>query len=216
MHVHAVQKDTSTYEHVSPESVGNTRKILVSELSGSSNIAAKAGEKFNITHDKAKLRKVLEKVQTLENAGYLFETAEASFELLVRKEIGRYRTFFELDHYRVTVFKKESDVPVAEVTLKLRIGGAVEHWVAEGDGPVNALDNALRLALKSHYPEIEKVHLIDYKVRVINSSDETAAAGARDHRVSPADARRRPGNLRNHRRQRQHHRRQLASPGRCL
>src|SRR5688500_4383000 len=105
MHVHAVQKDASTYEHVPPESVGNTRKILVSELSGVSNIATKAGRKFNIEEDKATLRRVLEKVQDLENAGWQFEAAEASFELLVRKEIGRHRKFFELDHYRVVILK---------------------------------------------------------------------------------------------------------------
>src|SRR4051812_882083 len=98
MHVHAVQKDVSTYEHVSPETVGNTRKILVSELSGVSNIATKAGKKFDIENDKAMLRKVLEKVQTLENAGYQFEVAEGSFELLVRREIGKYRSFSTLDH----------------------------------------------------------------------------------------------------------------------
>src|SRR5579862_1001610 len=108
MHVHAVQKDTSTYEHVSPESVGNTRKILISELSGASNIAAKAGKKFDIESDKAALRRVLQKVQDLENAGYQFEAAEASFELLLRKEIGRYRPFFELDHYRVVVQRAAS------------------------------------------------------------------------------------------------------------
>src|SRR5437764_4465942 len=96
MHAHAVQKDTTTYEHVSPYDVGNTRKIIVSELSGASNIAAKAGEKFNISNDKATLRKVLEKVQDLEHAGYQFEAAEASFELLLRKEIGRDKKFFEL------------------------------------------------------------------------------------------------------------------------
>src|SRR4051794_4086100 len=97
MHAHAVPKDASTYEHVSPYDVGNTRKILISEMSGASNIAAKAGEKFNIANDKATLRKVLEKVQTLENAGYQFEAAEASFELLLRKEIGKYRKFFDLE-----------------------------------------------------------------------------------------------------------------------
>jgi len=176
MHVHAVQKDVSTYEHVPPETVGNTRRILISELSGSSNIAAKAGRKFDITNDKATLRKVLEKVQDLENAGYQFEVAEASFELLVRKEIGRYRSFMALDHYRVTVLKQDTSAPVSEATIKLRIGDAIEHRVAEGDGPVNALDSALRKALQHHYPAIEQVHLIDYKVRVINSKDETAAA----------------------------------------
>ncbi|HXE51570.1 MAG TPA: citramalate synthase [Tepidisphaeraceae bacterium] len=175
MHVHAVQKDVSTYEHVSPETVGNSRKILISELSGASNIAAKAGRKFDIESDKATLRRVLEKVQDLENAGYQFEAAEASFELLLRKEIGRYRKFFDLDHYRVAVLKTHSGEPVSEATVKLRVNGTVEHHVAEGDGPVNALDVALRKALSVHYAPIEKVHLIDYKVRVINSKDETAA-----------------------------------------
>jgi 2-isopropylmalate synthase len=175
MHVHAVQKDASTYEHVSPEAVGNTRKILVSEMSGASNIAAKAGRKFDLEHDKATLRKVLEQVQDLENAGYQFEAAEGSFELLVRKTIGRYRRFFDLDHYRVVVLKANGGEPVAEATVKLRVNGAAEHHVAEGDGPVNALDGALRKALLPHYPAMASIHLTDYKVRVINSRDETAA-----------------------------------------
>jgi 2-isopropylmalate synthase len=116
MHVHAVQKDSSTYEHVSPEAVGNTRKILVSELSGASNIAAKAGLKFKL-EDKAVLRRVLEKVQDLENAGYHFEVAEGSFELLVRREIGRYRKFFDLDHYRVTVLKQDGTAPASRSSI---------------------------------------------------------------------------------------------------
>ncbi len=175
MHVHAVQKDASTYEHVSPESVGNSRKVLISEMSGASNIAAKAGKKFDIESDKATLRKVLERVQDLENAGFQFEAAEASFELLLRKEIGRYRKFFELDHYRVVILRTSNNEPISEATVKLRVGDQVEHRVAEGDGPVNALDSAFRKALKDHYPAIADVHLTDYKVRVINSKDETAA-----------------------------------------
>ncbi|HEY1686665.1 MAG TPA: citramalate synthase [Tepidisphaeraceae bacterium] len=175
MHVHAVQKDATTYEHVPPEAVGNNRKIIVSEMSGQSNIAAKAGKKFNIENDKATLRKVLERVQELENAGYQFESAEASFELLVRKVIGKYRTFFNLDHYRVSVLKLSNRLSVSEATVKLRLGNVEEHQVAEGDGPVNALDGALRRALRPHFPMIEKLHLTDYKVRVINSTDETAA-----------------------------------------
>ena len=175
MHVHAVQKDAATYEHVTPESVGNSRRVLVSELSGQSNIAAKAGKKFDIESDKAVLRKVLERVQDLENQGYQFEAAEASFELLLRKEIGRYRRFWELDHYRVVILKTDGNEPVSEATVKLRIGDRTEHRVAEGDGPVNALDGALRKALLPHYPAIDQVHLTDYKVRVINSKDETAA-----------------------------------------
>jgi 2-isopropylmalate synthase len=176
MHVHAVQKDASTYEHVTPDEVGNTRKILVSELSGASNIAAKAGKKFDIENDKETLRKVLTKVQDLENAGFQFEAAEASFELLLRKEIGRYRKFFDLDHYRVVILRMRESEPIAEATVKLHVNGHVEHRVAEGDGPVNAIDGALRRALKPHYPQISGVHLTDYKVRVINSKDETAAA----------------------------------------
>ncbi len=175
MHVHAVQKSVSTYEHVAPETVGNTRKILVSELSGVSNIATKAGKKFNLEQDKATLRKVLEKVQDLENAGYHFEVAEASFELLLRKQINRYRRFFDLEHYRVIVLKTDGHEAVSEATVKLRVNDKVEHRVAEGDGPVNALDGALRQALKNHLPAIQDVHLSDYKVRVINSRDETAA-----------------------------------------
>jgi 2-isopropylmalate synthase len=175
MHVHAVQKDVSTYEHVSPETVGNSRKILISELSGASNIAAKAGRKFDIESDKATLRRVLERVQDLENGGYQFEAAEASFELLLRKEIGRYREFFQLDHYRVVVLRNTTGECVSEATVKLSVNGQPEHHVAEGDGPVNALDKALRKALIGHYQAINQVHLIDYKVRVINSKDETAA-----------------------------------------
>src|SRR6185369_11393323 len=131
MHVHAVQKDASTYEHVSPETVGNTRKILISELSGVSNIATKAGKKFNIESDKATLRRVLERVQELENEGFQFEAAEASFELLLRKEIGRYKKFVDLEHYRVIVQKNEIGEPVSEATVKVRINGHPEHRVAE-------------------------------------------------------------------------------------
>ena len=175
MHVHAVQKDVSTYEHIAPETVGNSRRILISEMSGASNIAAKAGRKFDIESDKVTLRRVLERVQTLENEGYQFEAAEASFELLLRKEIGRYRQFFELEHYRVAVLKTAAEESVSEATVKLKVNGQAEHHVAEGDGPVNALDKALRKALIHHYAAISEVHLIDYKVRVINSKDETAA-----------------------------------------
>jgi 2-isopropylmalate synthase len=176
MHVHAVARDTTTYEHVRPDAVGNTRKVLVSELSGASNIAVKAGRKFNIENDKAALRKVLNRVQELEHAGYEFEVADASFELVVRKAIGRYRPFFHLDHYRVIILKKDSASPVAEASVKLHVGDVMEHRVAESDGPVGALDAALKKALRDHHPAIQNVHLIDYKVRVVNSREETQAA----------------------------------------
>ncbi len=176
MHVHAVQKDSSTYEHAAPESVGNQRKVLVSEMSGASNIAATVGRKFGIENDRPALRAVLERVQDLENEGYQFEAADASLELLVRTQVGRRGDFFRLDHYRTVILRTADEPdPVAEATVKLHVGGTVEHTVAEGDGPVNALDNALRRALLPHYPSIDRVRLLDYKVRVINSKAETAA-----------------------------------------
>jgi len=175
MHVHAVQKDASTYEHVSPETVGNERRVLVSEMSGASNIVAKAGKKFDIASDKEALKRVLARVGELENAGFQFESAEASFELLLRKEIGRYEKFFDLLNYRVSTVRYDSTEPVAEATVKLKVGETEEHRVAEGSGPVNALDRALFKALKNHYSAVADLHLIDYKVRVVNSKDETAA-----------------------------------------
>ena len=176
MHVHAVQKDASTYEHASPESVGNQRKILVSEVSGASNIAATVGRPFGIEHDRAALRAVLERVQDLENEGYQFESADGSLELLVRKVVDRRGNFFQLDHYRTVILRTgDGPDPTAEATVKLHVDGVVEHTVAEGDGPVNALDLALRRALLPHYPSIDRLHLTDYKVRVINSRAETAA-----------------------------------------
>ncbi len=175
MHVHAVQKDASTYEHISPEAVGNSRKVLISEMSGVSNIATKLGRKFKIEDNKAVQRAVLEQVQTLENEGFQFEAAEASFELLLRKQIGRHHPFFKLEQYRVEVVKRDTEQPSAEATVKLKVGDALEHRVAESDGPIAAIDLALRKTLRPHYPTIDQLHLIDYKVRVINSKDETSA-----------------------------------------
>ena len=175
MHVHAVQKDASTYEHINPEAVGNSRKVLISEMSGVSNIASKIGKKFSIENDKAVQRAVLEQVQNLENEGFQFEAAEASFELLLRKQIGKHHPFFTLDRYQVEVTKHETDGPTAEATVKLRIGDTTEHRVADADGPIAAIDVALRKALRPHYPAIDQLHLTDYKVRVINSKDETSA-----------------------------------------
>ncbi|HVS70216.1 MAG TPA: citramalate synthase [Phycisphaerae bacterium] len=175
MHVHAVNKLARSYEHVPPESVGNTRRILVSELSGVSNIAAKAGKKFGIENDRAAQKKVLDEVTRMEAEGYQFEAAEASFELIVRKVIGRHRAFFELDHYRVAVHRSGSGRPVTKATLTLKVDGKEVNASAEGDGPVNALDNALRAALLKHYPSLETLRLVDYKVRVVNSTAATAA-----------------------------------------
>jgi 2-isopropylmalate synthase len=175
MHVHAVNRAAHSYEHIAPERVGNTRRVLVSELSGRSNIVALTS-KANIQQDSALMEQVLKQVVELENRGYQFEAAEASFELLVERLSGRFQPHFELLHYHVDVETGADGETTTEATVKLRIGDEVRHEVAEGDGPVNALDAALRKALNGHFPNLRGVHLVDYKVRVINSDAGTAAA----------------------------------------
>ena len=174
MHVHAVNRFAESYEHIRPETVGNARRILVSELSGRSNIVAKT-TKYQLNSEGGLMQKILDQVQDLENAGYQFEAAEASFDLLVRKASGQYQPKFKRVHYRVNVETEQGKAPLTEATVKLEVGDRVEHVVAEGDGPINALDNALRKALARAYPSLSKMHLIDYKVRVINSAEGTAA-----------------------------------------
>jgi 2-isopropylmalate synthase len=174
MHVHAVSRVTQSYEHIEPEAVGNERRILVSELSGRSNIVAKT-TKYRLGDDVELLKKILDRVQVLENEGYQFEAAEASFDLLVKKVAGDYAPKFTRDHYAVNVVTTEGVLPVTEATIKLTVGGKTEHVVAEGDGPVNALDTALRKALTPAFPRLAEMHLADYKVRVINSAEGTAA-----------------------------------------
>lgn len=174
MHVHAVVRNTATYEHIDPALVGNERRILISELSGRSNIAAKMS-RLGLPLDESLLRRVLERVCELENQGYEFEAAEASFDLLVRKLAGLYQPWFERLHYYVTVEADSAGRLVSEATVKLRVGGEVQHVVAEGDGPVNALDAALRKALEPYFPKLKEMRLMDYKVRVVNSRAGTAA-----------------------------------------
>jgi len=174
MHVHAINRIAASYEHIRPELVGNERRVLVSELSGRSNIVAKA-TKYKIEHDNELMKAILERVQDLEGEGYQFEAAEASFDLLIRKVVGTYRPWFERVHYRVNVESADTTPAVTEATIKLRVGDAVVHVVGEGDGPVNALDAALRKALDPVYPNLASMHLVDYKVRVINSTEGTAA-----------------------------------------
>jgi 2-isopropylmalate synthase len=174
MHVHAVNRIAESYEHINPEAVGNQRRVLVSELSGRSNIVAKT-TKFQLDQDNSLMAKILDRVQVLENDGYQFEAAEASFDLLVKKVAGTYSPLFEHIHYRVNVETAGQAEPLTEATIKLRVNGDLQHVVAEGDGPVNALDTALRKALLPAYPNLAKMHLVDYKVRVINSTEGTAA-----------------------------------------
>ena len=175
MHVHAVQRVAESYEHVQPERIGNERQILVSELSGASNIAATLGKKHGIGDDKALQKQLLERVQELENQGYQFEAAQASFELLLHELTDGRPRYWSLDHYRCVILKRDEDEPVTEAIVKLWVGDDLEHRVAEGDGPVNALDAAIRKCLEGRYPQLEHLHLRDYKVRVVNPTAESAA-----------------------------------------
>jgi 2-isopropylmalate synthase len=174
LHVDAIRKDRRTYEHVEPERVGNERRFLISELSGRSNILAKAKE-TDLHADPELARKVLKRVQELENEGYQFEAAEGSFDILVKKIVGKHRSFFKLDRFTVDVDRFGDEKPVTVATVKLRVGKDMQHTASEGDGPVNALDGALRKALLPFYPSIRDVQLIDYKVRVVNAKEGTAA-----------------------------------------
>jgi len=175
MHVHAVQRMARSYEHVEPERVGNVRRILVSELSGASNITATLGQKFHITDNKEIQRQLLERVQGLENQGYQFEAAMASYELLLHQLLGTSYDYWQLDHYRCVILKRNNLAPITEATVKLEVNHHTEHRVAEGDGPVNALDAALRKCLQDTYPQLANVHLYDYRVRVVNPTAESAA-----------------------------------------
>lgn len=174
MHVHAVNRASRSYEHIRPEDVGNERRILVSELSGRSNIAALANT-HNIANDKELMDKILAEVVRLENLGYQFEAAEASFDLLVKKCAGTFKPHFERLKYHVEVAAESDREIVTEGTVKLNVNGEIRHEVGEGDGPVNALDAALRKALNGTFPGLLKMHLVDYKVRVVNSEAGTAA-----------------------------------------
>lgn len=174
MHVHAVNRVAHSYEHIDPTSVGNERRILVSELSGRSNIVALT-TKHNIQHDQELMQRILGEVVRLENRGYQFEAATASFDLLVQRCAGTYRPHFKRHKYHVEVGSLRDAPMVTEATVKLELDGAVQHEVAEGDGPVNALDAALRKALETSYPCLKEMSLVDYKVRVVNGEAGTAA-----------------------------------------
>ena len=177
MHVSAVQRNPETYEHIDPEAVGNHRRVLVSELSGKSNILWKAREYgIDLDHDTPDSRRILDRLKALEDEGFQFEGAEASFELLMERALGRHRPYFELDAYRVIVEEHSATGdPVAEATVRVRVKGILEHTAAAGNGPVNALDHALRKALEEFYPNLRAMVLLDYKVRILDESSGTAA-----------------------------------------
>ena len=176
VHVNAILKNPKTYEHVDPSSVGNRRRLLVSELSGKSTIIKKAEDmEIGIGKDTKKSKKILKALQGLESKGYHFEAAEASLELLIKRVMKTFKGFFELEDFRVIIEKRKGGKMSSEATIKVRVGKEVEHTASLGDGPVNALDSALRKALKKFYPKLAEMHLTDYKVRVLDEKEGTAA-----------------------------------------
>ncbi len=175
VHASAVAKIEKSYEHIDPKLVGNERKILISELAGKSNFLFKFPQlRVNLTEEY--ISKIIKTIKQKEYEGYFYENAEGSFVVLVLKTLGIYKEFFRIAGFRVIIeYKPEKKEIVTEATLKLIINDKEEHIVAEGDGPVNALDNALRKALTKYYPELKEVKLIDFKVRVVNPQAGTAA-----------------------------------------
>jgi len=169
MHVSAVVRNPATYEHIDPELVGNHRRVLVSDLSGKSNILFKAQEfGIDLGSKDPVVKEILEQLKVLEYEGFQYEGAEASFELLIKRALGQLPEFFELLGFRVIDEKRTgAEKPSAEATIMVRVDGQIEHTAANGNGPVNALDNAMRKALEKFYPELKEVKLLDYKVRVL-------------------------------------------------
>jgi 2-isopropylmalate synthase len=176
IHVSAVMAHPPTYEHIPPETVGNERRVVVSDLSGRANVLYKAEEMgLDFRKDRPEVREIVGRLKELEHAGFQFEGAEASFELLVRRTMGQHRPAFTLKGLRIMVEKGPHGEAAAEASIRLAVDGQEEHTAAEGNGPVHALDRALRKALERFYPEIGRVRLVDYKVRVLNADAATAA-----------------------------------------
>jgi 2-isopropylmalate synthase len=175
MHVNALQKLARTFEHIAPEAVGNTRRVLVSDLAGRSNIVMKAQELgLPLNNETPELKNILNRIKELEYEGFEFEAAEASLILLMQKCLKKVEPRFIVDAYHVSM-RRDSTVCICEATIKVRVGNQAAHTVAEGDGPINALDSALRGALVRFYPQLQQVQLTDYKVRILDSKDGTAA-----------------------------------------
>ena len=177
IHVSAVRKRPETYEHIRPDLVGNSQRVLISDLAGRSNILRKAEEfGIHLDPDSPQLQDIVTTLKNLENEGFQFEAAEASFELLMKKALGLHKRFFDLIGFRIIVEKrKEGEDPISEATIMVKVGGHIEHTAATGNGPVNAIDNAMRKALDKFYPELKKVSLHDYKVRVLTAGKGTSA-----------------------------------------
>ncbi len=176
IHVSAVMRDPATYEHIEPELTGNRRRVLVSDLSGKSNVLYKAAEMgIAVDANDARLRPVVQRIKELEHQGFQFEAAEASFRLLLESAVGDYREFFSLESYEVTTQHRKGHGPKSRATVRVSLDGALREGTAEGCGPVHALDCALRLALSDGFACLAEVHLVDYKVRVLDADRATAA-----------------------------------------
>lgn len=176
MHSDAVSKNPKTYEHIAPDIIGNERVFLMSEVAGRSAVLSTINLVDNtITKDSPETRQILERLKELEYEGYQYEGAESSFELVIRKVLGRHESFFDLREFKVIVNEPPVQGVNSSAMVKIKVGSEDEITAAEGDGPVNALDGALRKALEKFYPEIKEVKLTDYKVRVLDSTSATAA-----------------------------------------
>ena len=176
MHIDAVNKNPISYEHINPNQVGNQRHILVSEVAGRGAILAKLQQiNPSITKDSADTIRVLEHLKALEHEGYQFENAESSFDLLMHKLLGKFEPFFSLKQYNVSIFEPSADGLNSSASIHVSVNGQEASATAQGDGPVNALDKAMRKALEQFYPAIQEIKLVDYKVRVLDSSQATAA-----------------------------------------
>ncbi|TVX92591.1 citramalate synthase [Paenibacillus agilis] len=176
IHVSAILKDSRTYEHIQPELVGNKQRVLVSELAGQSNVLSKAQQLgYELDAGKPATKAIIERIKQLEHEGYQFEGADASLELMLRQAISNEQEPFQFESFKILVEKSKNRPVVSEAIVKINIDNESIYMAAEGNGPVNALDNALRKALSRHYPGIEDMHLTDYKVRVLDESDTTAA-----------------------------------------
>jgi 2-isopropylmalate synthase len=174
MHVAGVSADPATFEHIDPEIVGNHREMLISELSGKGTVQSRARE-AGLNLDDEVAAHLVERVKDLEHRGYHYEAADGSFELLLRKETGEYEPLFRLESWRAIVEKKADGRVETEATIKIWIGGERYVRTAEGNGPVNALDKALREALVEIYPHLREIELVNFKVRIL---DETKGTGA--------------------------------------
>ena len=176
VHVSAIQKNPAAYEHMEPQAVGNRRRVLVSDLSGKSNIDYKAREmEIKLGGNGYDSQKIVGEIKRLEDEGYQFDAAEGSLELLIKKVTGQFQEPFTLESFRVTTEKNRSGPGTCQATIKISVGEEDEITAAEGDGPVNALDNALRKALTKFFPQIAEMGLVDFKVRVIDGAGGTAA-----------------------------------------